>query len=108
MNPNARADAEASDAGDARGPALSSFDGIPYTAKDSCLAKGLTAAVGSPAFEHLVAQHDAFAIERLRAAGAVLIGLTNTADGERRHAARRLRPRRKPLQRRLTHQRLPR
>ncbi|MEO8907152.1 MAG: amidase, partial [Microbacteriaceae bacterium] len=32
---------------------------------------------GSPAFEHLIAQRDAFAIERLREAGAVLIGLTN-------------------------------
>ncbi len=49
----------------------------PYTAKDSYLAKGLTAAAGSPAFEHLVAQRDAFTIERLRDAGAVLIGLTN-------------------------------
>ncbi|MFE6665124.1 amidase [Streptomyces sp. NPDC057697] len=77
MNPAARADAEASDARRADGRTLGPLDGIPYTAKDSYLAKGLTAAAGSPAFEHLVAQRDAFAIERLRAAGAVLIGLTN-------------------------------
>ncbi|MET9727323.1 amidase [Streptomyces zaomyceticus] len=77
MNPHARADAEASDARRARGETLGPLDGIPYTAKDSYLAKGLTAASGSPAFEHLVAQRDAFAIERLRAGGAVLIGLTN-------------------------------
>ncbi|MCB5164452.1 amidase [Streptomyces bambusae] len=77
MNPDARADAEASDARRARGETLGPLDGIPYTAKDSYLAKGLTAASGSPAFEHLVAQRDAFAIERLRAGGAVLIGLTN-------------------------------
>ncbi|MGW1770233.1 amidase [Streptomyces sp. NPDC002104] len=77
MNPDARTDAEASDARRARGETLGPLDGIPYTAKDSYLAKGLTAASGSPAFEHLVAQHDAFAIERLRAGGAVLIGLTN-------------------------------
>ncbi|WP_407835342.1 amidase [Streptomyces sp. DSM 116496] len=77
MNPDARAEAEASDTRRARGETLSPLDGIPYTAKDSYLAKGLTAASGSPAFEHLVAQHDAFAIERLRAGGAVLIGLTN-------------------------------
>ncbi|SFR83098.1 amidase [Agromyces sp. CF514] len=76
-NPEARADAEASDARRARGEALGPLDGIPYTAKDSYLARGLTAAAGSPAFEHLVAQRDAFTIERLRAAGAVLIGLTN-------------------------------
>ncbi|MFE5297151.1 amidase [Streptomyces sp. NPDC056632] len=77
MNPHARAEAEASDARRARGETLGPLDGIPYTAKDSYLAEGLTAASGSPAFEHLVAQRDAFAIERLRAGGAVLIGLTN-------------------------------
>ncbi|MFB6836109.1 amidase [Streptomyces sp. NPDC056361] len=77
MNPHARAEAEASDARRARGETLGPLDGIPYTAKDSYLAEGLTAASGSPAFEHLVAQRDAFAIEQLRAGGAVLIGLTN-------------------------------
>ncbi len=77
MNPDALADARASDERRARGETLGPLDGIPYTAKDSYLARGLTAAAGSPAFEHLVAQRDAFTIERLRNAGAVLIGLTN-------------------------------
>lgn len=77
MNPRALADARASDQRRASGTTLGPLDGIPYTAKDSYLAKGLTAAAGSPAFEHLIAQRDAFTIERLRAAGAVLIGLTN-------------------------------
>jgi amidase len=76
-NPGARADAEASDARRAAGKTWGPLDGIPYTAKDSYLARGLTVAAGSPAFAALVAQHDAFVIERLRAAGAVLIGLTN-------------------------------
>ncbi|AAT89881.1 amidase [Leifsonia xyli subsp. xyli str. CTCB07] len=62
---------------EARGATLGPLDGIPYTAKDSYLARGLTAAAGSPAFERLVAQRDAFAIERLRAGGAILLGLTN-------------------------------
>ncbi|MFC9792899.1 amidase [Streptomyces sp. NPDC127584] len=77
MNPDARSEAEASDARRADGRTLGPLDGIPYTAKDSYLAKGLTAASGSPAFEHLVAQKDAFTIERLRAGGAILVGLTN-------------------------------
>jgi amidase len=77
MNPEALAAARASDERRARGETLGPLDGIPYTAKDSYLAKGLTAAAGSPAFEHLVARRDAFTIERLRAGGAVLIGLTN-------------------------------
>lgn len=77
MNPAALAEAEASDARRARGEVLGPLDGIPYTAKDSYLVRGLTVAAGSPAFEHLVAQRDAFTIERLRAAGAICLGLTN-------------------------------
>lgn len=77
LNPVATAEAEASDARRARGEVLGPLDGIPYTAKDSYLVRGLTAAAGSPAFEHLVAQRDAFTIERLRAAGAICLGLTN-------------------------------
>ncbi|MFG1929815.1 amidase [Mycobacterium sp. NPDC048908] len=77
LNQEARADAEASDERHARGRTRGPLDGIPYTAKDSYLARGLTVAAGSPAFAELVAQKDAFVIERLRAAGAVLVGLTN-------------------------------
>lgn len=77
LNPQARADAEASDARRSSGRTRGPLDGIPYTAKDSYLARGLTAAAGSPAFADLVAQKDSFVIERLRDAGAVLIGLTN-------------------------------
>ena len=76
-NPDALKEAEASDARRIRGETLSPLDGIPYTAKDSYLVKGLTAASGSPAFKDLVAQKDAFTIERLRAAGAICLGKTN-------------------------------
>lgn len=76
-NPDALKEAEASDTRRARGETLSPLDGIPYTAKDSYLVKGLTAASGSPAFKDLVAQRDAFTVERLRAAGAICLGKTN-------------------------------
>ncbi len=76
-NPDALTEAAASDQRRGRGELLGPLDGIPYTAKDSYLAKGLTAASGSHAFANLVAQTDAFAIERLRGGGAILIGLTN-------------------------------
>ncbi|WP_047524636.1 amidase [Microbacterium sp. ZOR0019] len=76
-NPDARAEAAASDARRARGEVLGPLDGIPYTAKDSYLVRGLTAAAGSPAFTDLIAQRDAFTIERLRAGGAICLGLTN-------------------------------
>ncbi|GAA1141610.1 amidase [Microbacterium natoriense] len=77
VNPDASAEAAASDARRAAGALLGPLDGIPYTAKDSYLVKGLTAASGSPAFADLVAQRDAFTIERLRAGGAICLGLTN-------------------------------
>ncbi|TRW46445.1 amidase [Georgenia yuyongxinii] len=77
MNPDALAEARASDGRRARGETRGPLDGIPYTAKDSFQVRGLTVAAGSPAFEHLVATRDAFTIERLRGGGAVLIGLTN-------------------------------
>ncbi|WNC08569.1 amidase [Pseudomonas coleopterorum] len=76
-NPSALAEAEAADARRANGQTLGPLDGIPYTAKDSYLVKGLTAASGSPAFAGLVAQRDAFTVERLRAAGAICLGKTN-------------------------------
>lgn len=76
-NPDALAEATASDDRRARGQTLGPLDGIPYTAKDSYMVAGLSVAAGSPAFADLIAQKDAFTIERLRAAGAICLGLTN-------------------------------
>ncbi len=77
LNTEMFADALAADQRRAAGKSLGPLDGIPYTAKNSYKARDLTVASGSPAFEHLLASDDAFTIARLRAAGAVLIGLTN-------------------------------
>ncbi|RWM89992.1 MAG: amidase [Mesorhizobium sp.] len=77
LNPKVFEEAAASDRRRRAGKTLGPLDGIPYTAKDSYKVKGLTVAAGSPAFEDLIASEDAFTIARLRAAGAVLIGLTN-------------------------------
>lgn len=60
------------------------LEGVPFTIKDSYMAKGLTVASGSPAFAGLIAQWDAFSVAQLKAAGAVLVGKTNMppmADG---------------------------
>ncbi|MGE8190312.1 amidase [Pseudomonas sp. NPDC086278] len=76
-NPQALDEAQASDARRRQGKTLGPLDGIPYTAKDSYLVKGLTAASGSPAFKDLIAYRDAFTVERLRAAGAICLGKTN-------------------------------
>ena len=36
---------------------LGPLDGIPYTAKDSFMVRGMTVAAGSPAFEDLIEQY---------------------------------------------------
>lgn len=84
LNEDALAEAMASDERRARGESLGSLDGIPYTVKDSYRVAGMTVAAGSPVFVNLRANEDAFAIEQLRRAGAVLLGRTNMppmADG---------------------------
>ncbi|MHA3685389.1 amidase [Leucobacter sp. HY1910] len=83
LNPNAHTEAAESDCRWRDGTARE-LEGVPFTVKDSYMAKGLTVAAGSPAFKDLIAQWDAFSIEQLRLAGAVLIGKTNMppmADG---------------------------
>jgi amidase len=77
LNPAAFAEARAADERRARDEARGALDGIPFTAKDSYCVTGLPVAAGSPAFADLIAQDDAFAIARLRDAGAVFLGLTN-------------------------------
>jgi Asp-tRNA(Asn)/Glu-tRNA(Gln) amidotransferase A subunit family amidase len=76
-NPAALVEARDADLRCERGRVLGPLDGIPYTAKDSFLVPGLTAAAGSPAFVDLVAMRDAATIGRLREAGAICLGLTN-------------------------------
>ena len=76
-NEEAIAEAAASDARRAAGETLGPLEGIPYTAKDSYLVEGMTAASGSPAFVDLTARQDAFTVRRLREGGAICLGKTN-------------------------------
>jgi aspartyl-tRNA(Asn)/glutamyl-tRNA(Gln) amidotransferase subunit A len=64
-----QADAERA-AGKVRGP----LHGIPYGAKDLLATKGIPTSWGAEPFKDQVFDFDATAIERLRAAGAVLVG----------------------------------
>jgi amidase len=77
LDPRAFTEAREADRRRARGQVRGPLDGIPFTAKDSYRVRGLTVASGSPAFADLIAGDDAFAVERLREAGAVFLGLTN-------------------------------
>ncbi|ATY66080.1 amidase family [Cordyceps militaris] len=70
-------EAAASDDRRAASASLGPLDGVPYTAKDSYKVQGMTVANGALAFADLLSSTDAFTIQALRAAGAVLVGKTN-------------------------------
>ncbi|TRW80325.1 amidase [Mycolicibacterium sp. 018/SC-01/001] len=77
LNPTAFDEARASDLRRARGQSAGPMEGIPFTAKASFKVRGLPVSAGSPAFADLIADDDAFAVARLRSAGAICLGLTN-------------------------------
>ena len=77
LNSDALAAAQASDQRRADGASLGPLDGIPCNIKDSYKMAGMTVAAGSPAFEKLIANEDAFTVRRIKEAGAVIIGRTN-------------------------------
>ncbi|MCC7417497.1 MAG: amidase, partial [Acidobacteria bacterium] len=80
VNPDAVAVAEACDRRLAAGAPARALEGVPFVVKDILQTKGLRTTFGSQIYEHHVPDEDAIAVERLRAAGAVLIGKTNTPE----------------------------
>ncbi|KAI4669922.1 uncharacterized protein J4E79_000202 [Alternaria viburni] len=70
-------DAAASDARRAQGLTPRPLEGIPYTIKDSYKVAGMTVTDGSPALKGVMSSGDSAIAEKLRAAGAILIGKTN-------------------------------
>src|SRR6185295_5411482 len=74
----ARRAADAADAAVKRGDRLGPLHGLPMTIKDSLETAGLLTTCGSPTLERHVPDVDATAVARLRAAGAVIFGKTNT------------------------------
>jgi aspartyl-tRNA(Asn)/glutamyl-tRNA(Gln) amidotransferase subunit A len=62
------------------GTPLSPLDGVPVTVKDNIPVAGLRCTWGSPLFADHIASGDEIAVERLRAAGAVLWAKTNTPE----------------------------
>ena len=54
--------------------------GLPVAHKDLALTKGVRTTFGSPIFEDFVPEEDALIVERLKRAGAITIGKTNTPE----------------------------
>ena len=76
----ARAAARAVDAAFARGEDPGPLAGLPVAHKDLTLTKGIRTTFGSPIYKNFVPDTDAIIVERLRKAGAITIGKTNTPE----------------------------
>lgn len=64
----------------ADGRALSELDGVPFTVKDNLFVANMRATWGSEAFSDFVPDKDDLPVARLRAAGAIVLGKTNTPE----------------------------
>ncbi|NYE26345.1 amidase [Pigmentiphaga litoralis] len=73
----ARRRAEAADAARANGVSWGPLHGVPITVKDSFDVQGLPSTFGLAALGGNIAARDALTVERLQAAGAIVLGKTN-------------------------------
>ena len=64
----------------ARGAAIGPLHGLPIAHKDLQITKGIRTTFGSPIYEHFVPAEDSLLVERIRRAGAILVGKTNTPE----------------------------
>ena len=79
----ARADAQAADGlrrSDPDAAAAKPLLGLPTAIKDLVPTKGIRTTFGSPIFKDQVPDADALIVERIREAGAIVIGKTNTPE----------------------------
>jgi amidase len=63
-----------------RGKKLGPLHGVPVTIKDLTQTKGIRTTWGSKVFEDHVPTEDSLIVERLKAAGAIVLGKTNTPE----------------------------
>jgi amidase len=68
------------DAQIARGAPLGPLHGFPFAVKDLSPVKGMRMTMGSPILKEFVPAADSVMVERLRNAGAIFIGKTNTPE----------------------------
>jgi len=81
LNPDALTIADSLDADRSAGHLRGPLHGIPVLIKDNIdTADHMTTTAGSLALEGSIAPRDAFIVERLRAAGAVILGKTNMSE----------------------------
>ena len=76
----ARAEAKAADAAAARGEWMGPLHGVPMTLKDSIDTEGVISTGATFGRQQYVPERDATVTARLRGAGAILLGKTNTPE----------------------------
>src|SRR5262245_37713165 len=74
------AEARERDAQLARGEYLGWMHGFPHAVKDNTPVKGMPFTRGSPLFKDFIAPADAIVVERMKSAGAIVIGKTNMPE----------------------------
>jgi amidase len=64
----------------ARGESMGPLHGFPHAVKDLQPVKGIRSTSGSPILKDFVPTADSLMVERLRKAGAIIVGKTNTPE----------------------------
>jgi aspartyl-tRNA(Asn)/glutamyl-tRNA(Gln) amidotransferase subunit A len=76
----ARNAAKAVDAAIAKGEAVGPLAGVPIGIKDLVATKGIKTMMGSVLYKDFVPDEDDIVVERLKAAGAIIVGKTNAPE----------------------------
>jgi len=74
------AQARERDAQLARGEKMGPLHGLPHAVKDLQPVKGIVSTSGSPILKNFVPSADSIPVERMRAAGVIFVGKTNTPE----------------------------
>jgi amidase len=77
---SALAQAEAADKALAGGRPVGVLHGLPVAVKDLVETQGIRTTKGSPIYKDWVPERDALIVQRMKAAGAIVIGKTNTPE----------------------------
>ena len=80
LNNKALQEAETIDTRRASGQPVRDLEGVPFLVKDILQTKGLRTTFGSLLMENYIPDEDTVSVERLRNAGGILLGKTNTPE----------------------------